>query len=684
MTAIHSASRVLTLVFTDLADSTALKSRHGDVAGGDLIARHREHVTRLAAEGGGRIVDWAGDGCFLTFETASSAVVFALRLQQIHKYEADLPGVRTGIHLGEVTVRPMNGAQRVEGLIVDLAARVSGLARAGQVLVSGAVQQSAKQRLGIYEFGQPIRWENYGPYTLKGFDEAVEIREAGLENISPFEAPKSSEKAWPKKETVAGTGSAAGTQTAIRKIAVLPFTNISNAPDQEWFVDGMTETLIAELAKIKALTVISRTSAMQYKNTAKPMRQIAQELGVQALVEGSAMRAGNRVRITAQLIDANTDVHLWAERYDGTMEEILDLQSNVALAIAKQVNVVLTPQEAAPLKQSRPVNPAAFDLLMKSKYALKSPSAKNCADALDYIREALSIDPEYAEAYAVRAAIYVSASTWQFTTQETAYFQARISAQESIRVGGESATALWVLADVARAMEWDWENVLAYAQRGLALSPGDPGCLSVAGSALFYKGDYVEAQRYFDRAIAADPLDPLVYVRKQALLVGERRYDEAIAFGLDVQRRFDTFVFFGFQFNLIAAYLCKGAMAEANKVAEVLTQSGPLFERGMFASVPGICHSLSGRPKDAEAALETLRARYVETPNRALTCELGFLLLALGRMDEAYPLLERSYHERNFSLIWFNISHIFELLSFPLDERIKRLFARIKIASSPW
>jgi class 3 adenylate cyclase len=149
-------SRFLASVFTDLADSTALRARHGDLAGGEPIARHREHVTRLAGEGGGRIVDWAGDGCFLIFETASAAVVFALRLQQIHKYESDLPGVRAGIHVGEVSVRASSSGQRVEGLIVDLTARISGLARAGQVLVSGAIQHSAKQRLGVYELRPPI------------------------------------------------------------------------------------------------------------------------------------------------------------------------------------------------------------------------------------------------------------------------------------------------------------------------------------------------------------------------------------------------------------------------------------------------------------------------------------------------------------------------------------------------
>ena len=129
------------MVFTDLADSTALKTERGDVAAGELMARHRDHVTRLAGDCGGRIIDWAGDGCFLTFDTSSAGVLFGLKLQETHHWESALPKVRVGVHMGEVTEKPFDGGVRVEGLIVDLTARISGLAAPGQVLISGAVQQ---------------------------------------------------------------------------------------------------------------------------------------------------------------------------------------------------------------------------------------------------------------------------------------------------------------------------------------------------------------------------------------------------------------------------------------------------------------------------------------------------------------------------------------------------------------
>ena len=167
-------SRILTLVFRDLANSTALKTQRGDQSVGELIARHRAHVRELASRSAGRIIDWAGDGCFLTFETPSAAVSFALRLQQAHAAEPDLPGVRTGIHMGEVSERPGpegDAYPRIEGLAVDLAARISGLARPAQVLMSSAAADSARPRLDGHSFPQPILWRAHGSYSLKGFDE---------------------------------------------------------------------------------------------------------------------------------------------------------------------------------------------------------------------------------------------------------------------------------------------------------------------------------------------------------------------------------------------------------------------------------------------------------------------------------------------------------------------------------
>ena len=191
MTAGDSSSRVLTLLFTDLAGSTSLQMEKGDRAAGELFARHREHVERLAQEREGTIWDWAGDGSYLSFETPSTAVLFALDLQQVHHKEADLPGVYIGIHMGEVSEFAIdeNGRAKPQGLAVTLASRIQSLSRPGQILMSAAVLYSARQQIGTTGYGRPILWKMHGAYPLKGFDNPVQVGEAGFEGLSPLVAP---------------------------------------------------------------------------------------------------------------------------------------------------------------------------------------------------------------------------------------------------------------------------------------------------------------------------------------------------------------------------------------------------------------------------------------------------------------------------------------------------------------
>lgn len=194
------SSRLLTLVFTDIVDSTALKSTHGDFHAGDLLARDRGHVERIAKDHGGRVIDWAGDGSFLTFETSSEAVLFAIDLQREHISDSELPAIRIGIHMGEVTeLTHPDGTVRVEGLTVDLTARLESLAHPNQILMSEAVYKSARQRLRHREPELTLVWKSYGAFQFKGFEEALEVCAVGIGDASPLEAPRRSEKAWPEK-----------------------------------------------------------------------------------------------------------------------------------------------------------------------------------------------------------------------------------------------------------------------------------------------------------------------------------------------------------------------------------------------------------------------------------------------------------------------------------------------------
>src|SRR2546430_7464621 len=186
----------------------------------------------------------------------------------------------------------------------------------------------------------------------------------------------------------------------MRSLAVLPLENLSHDPQQEYFAEGLTEALITTLAKIGELRVVSRTTAMLYKDVHKPLREIARELEVDAIVEGTVLRAGQRVRITAQLIDAANETHLWAESYERHLRDVLHLQAELAQSIARQVQVKLTPQEQAQLAQSRPVNPEAYEAYLKGRYHWNRRSREGLPKAVQYFEQAIATDPTYAAAYA--------------------------------------------------------------------------------------------------------------------------------------------------------------------------------------------------------------------------------------------------------------------------------------------
>ncbi len=633
-------SRVLALVFTDLVDSTALKARHGDVVGGELIARHRDHVTRLAREAGGRIVDWAGDGCFLTFETASAAVVFALRLQQIHKYETDLPGVRAGIHMGEVSVRKVNGAQRVEGLIVDLTARISGLARAGQVLVSGAIQESAKQRLGIYEFGQPVRWGSYGPHTLKGFDEPVEIREAGLENLSLFQAPVASDK---------GRSSAqAAAETAIRKLAVLPLANMSGDPAQEYFADAMTEAVTLELARIKALRVISRTSVMQYRNTAKSMPTVARELGVDALVEGSVLRAGDDVRITAQLIHGATDEHLWADSYDGTIASIFKLQKEVALAIAREINVAVTAEERSRLAQAPRVNPEAYELFLRARRFGGNLTASNIHESIDLLQRVIALAPEFADAPAVLAFAHWQSAIWGYDDPGEDFRKAARAARAAIRIDEWNPEANLALGWTSLSFEWDWAEADYRFRRALEVDPSSTVACNGLAFLNVALGRNAEAFEWNEKQLQLDPRTHIPYHIAAVTRMQARAHAKALEYiqrALEMRR---TAV------SALSDGICIAGFAGRLDLAEEWAERaiGISGREPHLLAMLAVAHVVSGNKSLAESLVDEVEEQ-AKSRRVLLVCPAS-VRAALGDHERAINTLERCYVEREHYMIWLN------------------------------
>src|SRR5438445_10084124 len=265
-------------------------------------------------------------------------------------------------------------------------------------------------------------------------------------------------------------GNLGATTGRIKSLAVLPLENLSRDPEQEYFAEGMTEALITTLAKIGELRVVSRTSAMQYKGVHKPVREIAQELGVDMIVEGTVLRAGRRVRITAQLIDAPKEMHLWAESYERDLRDVLALQSEVAQAIARQVQVKLTPQDLAHFAQPHPVDPEAYEAYLKGRYHWNRRSGEGFGKAVQSFQTAIARDPSYAAAYAGLAECLTGLSAWGFVPAQEGCGKAKGLARQALEIDHSLAEAHAALG-FASMYDYDFLTAEREFERSIELNP---------------------------------------------------------------------------------------------------------------------------------------------------------------------------------------------------------------------
>lgn len=320
----------------------------------------------------------------------------------------------------------------------------------------------------------------------------------------------------------------------IESIAVLPLENLSGDPEQEYFADGMTDELIATLAKARALRVTSRTSAMQYKKTNKSMPQIGRELNVDAVVEGTVLQSNGRVRITAQLVHAPTDRHLWAESYESEMRDLLVLQGEVARAIAGEIQGKLQPEERARFATASPVKPEAYQAYLKGRLfyykAYYRLTAEPLLKAINYTQQAIQIDPGYAPAYALLAACYYdsSQSRWGAVPDTEAAQKARATALKALELDNSLADAHVVLGAVHDGVDWDWAGAEREFKRAIELDPNLVRAHVGLAYHLVFVGRSDEAIREINRAVELDPLSWYTFFSQNAILFFTRHYDQAI------------------------------------------------------------------------------------------------------------------------------------------------------------
>ncbi len=458
-------------------------------------------------------------------------------------------------------------------------------------------------------------------------------------------------------------------------IAVLPFVDMSAGRDQEYFCDGIAEELINALAHVGNLRVVARTSAFAFKGQNIDIREIGRRLNVRAVLEGSIRKAGNRLRITTQLIDVEDGYHLWSEKFDREMEDIFAIQDEVSKAVVENLEVRLVPRERAVLEKRHTADPEAYTLYLKGLHFASRPSVDNLSKALEYFRSATERDPRFAPPYVGIASAHATSAVLSLAAPKEAWAQAGAALQKGLALDEDLADAHSQAGFRALYYDWDWEQADRSYRRALALNPG------LAWAHAWYAWLHTAMSRSEDaiseikRAQALDPLMPAFYAMSICIHRLAGRLDEAIA---EFQRAVELDPSPGLaHFHVACAYFHKGLLDEAERVLERVVSLGAFS--GWGEAVLGLVHLERGCEAKARDVLHAM----IEKRRHAHVSPwcIGALAGALGNPDRAFEYLDEAYEERDPLMPFLNVFPEVEPLR--PDPRFKILLERMRLGSSP-
>jgi TolB-like protein/class 3 adenylate cyclase/Tfp pilus assembly protein PilF len=681
--------RLAAILFTDLEGSTAIMGT-SEEAGLRAKERHRELVRRQVGRYHGRLVENPGDQTLSIFANALDAVNCALAIQEGTREQADLR-LHVGIHLGDVLVR----GGEVHGDGVNIAARLCTLSEGGRAFVSAEVFQSVRNQpnveaapMGEHDLknvGRPV-----SVFALSGHPAAPAPRQEEASGAARGRLlPRAIAAAAAVLVVLAGAGwwlSESGPASAgpIRSLAVLPLDNLSDDPEQEYFTDGLTEALITDLAKLRSLHVISRTSTMRYKGyqgvAGRSLPEIARELNVDGIVEGSVLRAGDSVRITVQLIDARTDHHVWSENYQRDLRDVLALQGQVASAIARQIELELSPGEERRLAKRRPVDPEVQEAYLKGRYFLHKETPATARKAVQYFEKAIRLDPDYALAYSGLADTLSCTPAHAWTSDGSADYphdpeavleKARSNALKALELDDTLAEAHNSMALVQAFGEWDWATGEENFKRALELDPSYWWPHYGYGLLLSITGRHDQGLMQRKRAIAIEPLHSPTIVALGEMYARKGDYEKATA-QWEMAQEIDP-VYPRLHQSLGPSF-CREGMPERTidslERAVDLSPDDPLIVADL-----GYCYATSGREDEARVLLAQLEAQ----SERGYVSPMGFALIHVGleELDETFEWLEKAYETRAFLLPFIGLDLTYEPLR--SDPRFADLLRRMNI-----
>jgi TolB-like protein/Flp pilus assembly protein TadD len=615
-------------MFTDMVGYTALGQRNESLSLA-LVEEQRKIVRSMLARHNGREIKTMGDAFLIEFPNALDAVRCAYDIQRAaREYNMSVPEekrihLRVGLHLGDV----VESEGDISGDAVNVASRIEPLADSGGVCLTRPVYDSTHAKFEV-----PL--VSMGVKTLKNVVEPVEVYRAVL----PWENQTSREEILDP-----------------RRLAVLPFVSLSPDPDDEYFADGLTEELITRISLVKGLEVIARTSAMNYKKEKKNVSQIGRELRVGTLLEGSVRKAGNRIRVSAQLINARTEGHLWAESYDRDLADVFEVQSGIAQNVVESLRVRLLPEEEQEIRREPVRNPEAYSIYLRGLQFCHEDSVESQRKSVRYFEHSTELDPAFSPAYLEAAKVFFDLGAMGYMQPTDARTKAEAMLAKAEAIEPDSVGVHKALASRCYG-SYDWSGADAHLRKAIELSPSDAEARRTHATVLQVMGKLDEALSEANKSSELDPFWTKNTTRVSVLYYA-RKYDEAVTEALMLIDRepelFNAHIWLGY------TYLMKSMFAEA--IAEF--QKTVEFARGELTnwSVADLAVAFvkSGRKEEAKKILNDLQAlseREYVPPDI-----LAVINWELGNADLALQQFEMAFKQRSQAWIqWLGVDPLFD------------------------
>lgn len=596
--------RLAAIMYTDMIGYTALGQRSESLS--LALAEEQQKLTRpILKRHNGREIKTMGDAFLVEFSSALDAVRCSYDIQRVtREFNIPLPEekrihLRVGVHLGDV----VEGLGDISGDAVNVASRIESLAEDGGVCLTRQVYDQVQNK-----FELPLR--SLGSKQLKNVASSIEV----FRMVMPWSE---------EKPPVQG-------KLERKRLAVLPLANMSSNPEDGYFADGMTEELISSLSRLPGLGVISRTSVMQYKNQTKHVSEIGRELGAGTLLEGSVRKAGNRVRIALQLIDANTDNHLWAENYDRNLDDVFAIQSDVA----SRVSASLKAGGFAGPVQADTEDMEAYTIYLRGiqlSYESTEPSLK---EAVSLLIDVVSRDPLFVRARVGLAMSYVRMANQGYAEFTILKDKAEVEARKAIELDPSSADAHAALSVMLQYLD-EFEESVAEAEKAIQLNPNSPDASFTLGFTRCTNGMIEESLTYFRKALELDPLS-VQKARVLAIVLELAGKGEEARNMLAKMRRIypeNATVYL----SLAECYVFEKDFGKAQEFIDRGQALNPV-EPLLFVN-QGLVYALTGRPEQARATLRKLESLQRETP---LIYSQIFIHTALGEINEVFKALNKA------------------------------------------